>query len=263
MIVQGADGRQALVTDTWSATDGRHHEIDVFYENRLGGSAPVVSFPWVGGFTSYPPGYVQKSPATAPFSFFTRASASAADGDPAAAQGAITLQDKPTTLRFRSSSALWTQYVRTVTPETPARVAFGFSWATAQADLASLLGQAERALGPTQCLVPNTVGKTLTTAKRLLVAAHCKLGKVKYTTSRKQKQGLRHPAGPPPVDDAAGRQHRDAAREHQARQRPEDVVGRLPCKGFAIGSRRRRSAGARRQMCQGSSRRSTSLRGDE
>ena len=96
VIVQQGDGRQALVTDTWSATDGRHHEIDVFYEHRLGGSAPVVSFPWAGGFTSYPPDYTQKPPPTAPFSFFTRASASAVDGDPANPQGAITLQDRPT-----------------------------------------------------------------------------------------------------------------------------------------------------------------------
>jgi hypothetical protein len=188
VIVQGSDGRQALVTDTWSATDGRHHEIDVFYENRLGGSAPVVSFPWAGGFTAYPPGYTQKPPATAPFSFFTRASAAAADGDPANAQGAITLQDRPTTLRFRTGSAIWTQYVRTVTPETPTRIAFGFSWATAQADLATLIGQAEGALGPTQCLVPNVVGKTLAVAKRLLLAGHCKVGGIKHATSRKWRR---------------------------------------------------------------------------
>ena len=102
LIVQQGDGRQSLVTDTWSATDGRHHQIDVFYEHRLGGTAPVVSFPWAGGFTSYPPGYTQTPPATAPFSFFTRTSAAAADGDAANAQGAITLQDRPTTLRFNA-----------------------------------------------------------------------------------------------------------------------------------------------------------------
>jgi PASTA domain len=188
VIVQGADGRQALVTDTWTATDGRHHEIDVFYEHRLGGSAPVVSFPWAGGFTAYPPGYAQKPPASAPFTLFTRASAAAADGDQLNPQGAITLQDRPTAMRFRTGSALWTQFVRTVTPETPARIAFGFSWATAQADLATLIGQAERALGPTQCLVPNLVGKTIVAAKRLLLAGHCKVGTIKKATSRKQRK---------------------------------------------------------------------------
>ena len=188
VIVQGSDGRQALVTDTWSSTDGRTHEIDVFYEHRLGGTAPVVSFPWAGGFTAYPPGFVQKPPATAPFSLFTRASAAAGDGDPANAQGALTLQDRPTVMRFRTGAALWTQYVRTVTPATSTRIAFGFSWATAQADLATLIGQAERALGPTQCLVPNLVGKTLASAKRLLLAGHCKVGTVKRATSRKQRK---------------------------------------------------------------------------
>ena len=140
VIIQQGDGRQALVTDTWSATDGRHHEIDAFYEHRLGGSAPVVSFPWAGGFTSYPPGYTQKPPPSAPFSFFTRASPSAADGDVNNPQGAITLQDRPTTLRFRTSAALWTQYVRTVTPATPTHISFGFSWAITQADLATQIG---------------------------------------------------------------------------------------------------------------------------
>ena len=188
VVVQQGDGRQSLVTDTYSATDGRHHEIDVFYEHRLGGSAPVVSFPWAGGFTSYPPNYTQKPPPTAPFSFFTRASAAAVDGDPASAQGAITLQDRPTALRFKTSTALWTQYVRTVTPETPTVIQFGFSWATSQAELTTLIGAAERALGPTHCLVPNVVGKTLAAAKRLLVAGHCKAGKVKFATSRTQRK---------------------------------------------------------------------------
>ncbi len=188
VVVQQGDGRQALVTDTWTTTDGRTHEIDVFYEHRLGGSAPVVSFPWSGGFTSYPPNFTQKPPPTAPFSFFTRTSAAAVDGDIASAQGAISLQDRPTALRFKSSTALWTQYVRTVTPATPTVIRFGFSWATSQAELATLIGQAERSLGPTHCLVPNLVGKTLVVAKRLLLAGHCKAGTVKLATSRKQRK---------------------------------------------------------------------------
>ena len=113
----------------------------------------------------------------------------AGDNDVNNPQGAITLQDRPTALRFRTSSALWTQYVRTVTPETPTNISFGFSWATAQADLTTLIGQAERALGPTHCLVPNVVGRTLTDAKRLLLAGHCKVGKLKYATSKLRRKG--------------------------------------------------------------------------
>jgi beta-lactam-binding protein with PASTA domain len=78
--------------------------------------------------------------------------------------------------------------VRTVTPQTPTRIAFGFSWATAQADLATLIGQAERALGPTQCLVPNVVGKTLVVATRVLLAGHCKVAMIKHATSRKWRR---------------------------------------------------------------------------
>ena len=188
LIIQQGDGRQALVTDTWSSTDGRHHQVDVFYEDRLGGTAPVVSFPWAGGFTSYPPGFTQTPPATAPFSFFTRSSPSAPDGDLNNPQGAITLQDRPTSLRFRTGAAIWTQYVRTLTPETPTRISFGFSWASAQAELATLIGQAERSLGPTHCLVPKLVGRTLVDSKRLLLAGHCKIGKVKYATSKLRRK---------------------------------------------------------------------------
>jgi hypothetical protein len=188
LIIQQGDGRQALVTDTWSSTDGRHHQVDVFYEDRLGGSAPVVSFPWAGGFTSYPPGFTQAPPATAPFSFFTRSSPSAPDGDLNNPQGAITLQDRPTSLRFRTGAAIWTQYVRTLTPETPTRISFGFSWASTQGDLTTLIGQAERSLGPTHCLVPKLVGRTLADSKRLLLAGHCKIGKVKYATSKVRRK---------------------------------------------------------------------------
>jgi len=155
---------------------------------ELGGSAPVVSFPWAGGFTSYPPGYTQKPPPTAPFSFFTRSSPSAADGDVSNAQGAITLQDRPTTLSFRTGAAVLTQYVRTLTPETPTHISFGLSWATAQIELTTLIGQAERALGPTHCLVPNLVGRTLVDSKRLLLAGHCKIGKIKYATSKLRRK---------------------------------------------------------------------------
>jgi hypothetical protein len=188
VIIQQGDGRQSLVTDTWSATDGRHHQIDVFYEDRLGGSAPVVSFPWAGGFTSYPPGFTQTAPATAPFSFFTRSSPSATDGDANNGQGAITLQDRPTTLRFRTGAAVWTQYVRTLTPETPSHVSMAFSWAATQLDLTTLIGQAERSLGPTHCLVPNLVGRSLVDSKRLLLAGHCTIGKIKYATSKVRRK---------------------------------------------------------------------------
>jgi hypothetical protein len=204
VIIQQGDGRQSLVTDTWSSTDGRHHQIDVFYEDRLGGSAPVVSFPWAGGFTSYPPGFTQKPPPTAPFSFFTRSSPSAADGDVGNGQGAITLQDRPTTLSFRTGAAIWTQYVRTLTPETPTHISMGFSWATTQIDLTTLIGQAERALGPTHCLVPNVVGRTLLDSKRLLLAGHCKVGKVKFATSKVRRKNRVIQQGHRPSTTLAG-----------------------------------------------------------
>ena len=127
-----------------------------------------------------------------------------ADGDVNNAQGAITLQDRPTALRFRTGAAIWTQYVRTLTPETPTHISFGFSWATAQAELTTLIGQAERALGPTHCLVPNLVGRTLVDSKRLLLAGHCKVGKVKYATSKVRRKDRVIQQGHRPATTLAG-----------------------------------------------------------
>jgi Glucodextranase, domain B/PASTA domain len=58
---------------------------------------------------------------------------------------------------------------------------------------------------PIRCVVPRLRGKTLTTAKRLLKRAHCRLGKVVHEASTRVKPGrivatrfkagTRHPAG--------------------------------------------------------------------
>ena len=208
VVVQQGDGRQALVTDTWSATDGRHHEIDVFYEHRLGGSAPVVSFPWAGGFTSYPPNYTQKPPPTAPFSFFTRASA--ARGRRRRRQRAG--RDHAAGPPHRPALQVEHGALDAVRAHGHARDAhghpFGFSWATSQAELTTLIGAAERALGPTHCLVPNLVGKTLVAAKRLLRRRALQGRHGQARDLAHAAQGSRHPAGPP----ARARRSRAAAR---------------------------------------------------
>ena len=202
VIVQQGDGRQALVTDTWTTTDGRTHEIDVFYEHRLGGTAPVVSFPWSGGFTSYPPNFTQKPPPTAPFSFFTRASAAAVDGDIASAQGAITLQDRPTALRFKSSTALWTQYVRTVTPghahDHPLRVLVGDRAGRARdADRHGRALPGPDALPRPEPRRQDARGRQAAAAGRALQGRH---GQARHLAQA--AQGSRHPAGPEARHDA-------------------------------------------------------------
>ena len=103
--------------------------------------------------------------------------------------------------------------MRTLTPETPTHISFGFSWATAQAELTTLIGQAERSLGPTHCLVPNLVGRTLVDSKRLLLAGHCKVGKIKYATSKVRRKDRVIQQGHRPGHDAGRRQRRHAARQ--------------------------------------------------
>ena len=214
LIIQQGDGRQALVTDTWSATDGRHHQIDVFYEHRLGGTAPVVSFPWAGGFTVLSAGLHAEAARDRAVQLLH---ARVRRARPTATSTTRRARSRCRTARRRCASAparaLWTQYVRTLTPETPTHISFGFSWATAQADLTTLIGQAERALGPTHCLVPNVVGRTLTDAKRLLLAGPLqgRQGQVRDLELRRKGRVIQQ--GRRAVDDARGRQRRDAARQ--------------------------------------------------
>ena len=190
-IVQQSDGRQALISDTWSSVDGNRHEVDAFYQTRLGGSAPAASFPWLGGYGVYPPGFRAAAPPTSgPFSFFVRPSLTTPDGDTQTTQGAVTLQDAPTTMQFATTgSALWTQYVRTITPQAPAKVVMAFSWAQRQADVASLAGQAQAAMGSSQCIVPSLSKRTVKKARELLAHANCALGAVRHVRSKKGLAG--------------------------------------------------------------------------
>ena len=186
-----SDGRQALISDTWSSVDGNRHEVDAFYQTRLGGSAPAASFPWLGGYGVYPPGFRAAAPPTSgPFSFFVRPSLTTPDGDTKTTQGAVTLQDAPTTMQFASTgSALWTQYVRTITPQAPAKVVMAFSWAQRQADVSSLAGQAQAAMGSSQCIVPSLSKRTVKKARELLAHANCALGAVRHVRSKKGLAG--------------------------------------------------------------------------
>ena len=185
-IVQQADGRQALISDTWSAADGNKHEVDAFYQSRFGGTAPAESFPWLGGYTVYPPAFrVTPPPTSGPFTFYVRPSLTTPDGDAKTTQGAVTLQDAPTSMQFATGSILYTQYVRTITPQAPARVVMAFSWGQRQADIATLAGQAQAAMGSSQCVVPNVTRRSVRKARELLAGANCALGKVRHVRSKK------------------------------------------------------------------------------
>ena len=235
LIIQQGDGRQALVTDTWSATDGRHHQIDVFYEDRLGGSAPVVSFPWAGGFTSYPPGFTQTPPATAPFSFFTRASPSALDGDVNNAQGAITLQDRPTALRFRTGR----RDLDAVRAHAHARDADAHLLRLLVGDGAGRAHDAHRAgrarsrsdaLPRPERRRQDAHGLEAAAARRALQGRQDQVRDVQGAP-----QGSRHPAGPPARHHAGGRQQRDAARQlaPDRQEQGQDVV-ELMSVGYSV-----------------------------
>ena len=216
VIVQQGDGRQALVTDTWSATDGRHHQIDVFYEDRLGGTAPVVSFPWAGGFTSYPPGYTQKPPASCAVHVLharigrrrstairptRRARSRCRTGRPRCASAPARRSGRSTCARSR--------------PQTSSNISFGFSWAT-------IAGRPRDARRPGRAraradALPRPEPRRQDAHRRRSACCspgHCKVGKVKLRDlASKQRKDHVDPAGPPARHHARGRQRRGAARQ--------------------------------------------------
>ena len=216
VIVQQGDGRQALVTDTWSATDGRHHEIDVFYEHRLGGTSPVVSFPWAGGFVSYPPNYVQKPPPTAPFSFFMRASAAAVrrSCEPAGRHHAAGQAD---------GAALQVEHggLDAVRAHRHARDALGHPVRVLVGDRAGRSRDADRPgrarPGPDPLPGPEP-GRQDARRRQAPTARRALQGRQGQARDLAQAaQGSHHPAGPASRYDAAGRKRRRPARELAAR----------------------------------------------
>ena len=201
IVQQGTAGRHS------SATPGPHRRPSPRDRRLLRGPAgrhaPVVSFPWAGGFTSYPPDFTQKPPPTAPFSIFTRASPECPRRRRHNPQGAITLQDRPTSLRFRTGRA-WTQYVRTLTPETPTRISVrllvGHRGRTRDADRP---GRARTRADP----LPRPEPRRQATGRceAPVLAGHCKVGKIKRATSkvRRKDRVIRQGRRPAPRCPAA------------------------------------------------------------
>jgi hypothetical protein len=197
-IVQQGDGRVTLVFDTWVSTDGRSHVLNLFYENHIKGPSPVFSFPWAGGYRSYPANFTVPAPPTDTASLYAKPGASVADDDAKYAQGAISFQRRPTLIRFKDHATVWLQYLRTVSPSSKGTVFLGFSRARAAGELSALVRQAETAVSLPSCRVPDVVRRTLTRARAALARAHCTLGKVTRRKSRTVKRNVVTRQGPGP-----------------------------------------------------------------
>jgi hypothetical protein len=99
-IATSDGGRVVTLTDTWSSTDGNSHLVDLLYDDFIGlsnsSAARGYSFPGQGGFNAYVAGDPVPGPGSAPGSIYVHTNASAADGNPLFAFGAITFSNAPT-----------------------------------------------------------------------------------------------------------------------------------------------------------------------
>ena len=118
------------------------------------------------------------------------------DNDPTYAQGAISFQRKPTAIRFRDSSTVWLQYLRTVSKSTKGTVYLGYSRAKTSGDLSVLVRQAESALSLPSCRVPRVINKSLGAARSALGRAHCLVGKIIHQSVKHRKKNTVISQGP-------------------------------------------------------------------
>jgi PASTA domain len=146
------------------------------------------AFPWAGGVPSvYGAGTQVPRPPAAPASFFVKR---AAVGDsPEAAQGAVTFKVVTDTIVMPNSNTTWMGYGRTVPASGALRFAFVYSRATTAAEVGAMATAAQQAVAPPPCVVPRTLGLTLTVARARLHAANCTIGAVRHEYSTKTASG--------------------------------------------------------------------------
>ncbi len=150
-IVQGQDGRQAQITDTYTSVDGKQHAIDLRYGQDFPNADSGFNFPWVDGTTykTHAAGATEPAPPTAPASVFVNADNTLADGDLTSAQGAITFASKPNGFAFVPRGLFGAvqfdvAYTRTVSAGSSVSLKTTYSWAFTVADAHSLATLAEQ-----------------------------------------------------------------------------------------------------------------------
>ena len=150
-IVQGQDGRQAQITDTYTSVDGKQHAIDLRYGQDFPNADSGFNFPWVDGTTykTHAAGATEPAPPTAPASVFVNADNTLADGDLTSAQGAITFASKPNGFAFVPRGLFGAvqfdvAYTRTVPAGSSVSLKTTYSWAFTVADAHSLATLAEQ-----------------------------------------------------------------------------------------------------------------------
>jgi hypothetical protein len=220
-ISQDHDGHLSQITDVFSSTDGAAHALDLEWENDQRFHGPTgdstqlaYQFPGQTGFAKHAPGDVVALPA-APGTILIRMDG-APDGDPATGQGAIAYDRPADSATFIYADAFVQELVLHQTGTVPAGGSTTFRFAYAQdytaAAVAALAKSAADAYGPPtvpgagsgngavvqppatpatapKCIVPKVKGMTLTAAKKALLHAHCRAGKITRKRSKKIRKG--------------------------------------------------------------------------
>jgi hypothetical protein len=221
-VAQDHDGHLSTITDVFSSTDGAAHALDLLWENdqrfhgATGDSTQLAfRFPGQSAFAKHAAGDVVALTAS-PGTILIHMDG-APDGDPGTGQGAIVYDRPADAATFIYSAPQVDEFDLHQTGTVPAGGSTTYRFAYAQdytaAGVAALAGAAAAAFGspavPTSgpapvpvtqqapppvharptCGVPALRGKTLKAAKRALVRAHCRTGRVTRKRSRRVRAG--------------------------------------------------------------------------
>jgi hypothetical protein len=155
-------GRVITLTDTWSATDGNSHTLDLLYDDYAGVPTNVQGwqFPGQSGFTQYAAGASVAAPSSAPGSILVRTNVNAPDGDPSEGFGAITFGQAPSGLRFAGPTELEEHRLLTVPAGGTTSLSYVYSIALTQAEVNGLALAAQDRFQPLAVQITSPAGGT-------------------------------------------------------------------------------------------------------
>ncbi len=171
-IAQGQNGRVSAVTQSFSSSDGRTHQLDMLEENdfRHEKHDGELNLPWLGeGFKEYTTVSEELTGTTGgPGSFFVKGSASVPDGGEESAQGAVTFSNPPeretvvaTTNGAQDYSWLELHYTRTVPASGSTSLGFTYSNAFLLGEIEGYASAAQASYLPTVAIAAPANGSTV------------------------------------------------------------------------------------------------------
>lgn len=198
-MMQDHSGRLVWVSDTFKSTDGKHHTLDLLWDNNqdfhAGGASSQNSanveyeFPGQHSYSMHIVGDTVSLP-SGPGTIFIRYHG-APDGDTTTGRGAIVYDRTADKAFFRDVEKSHEDFTLHQTATVPAHGSAKFRFAYVQSFTSAQVASLAQLAAATfkGCTVPKVKGKTLATAKKAIAHAGCAVGKISYAKSATVAKG--------------------------------------------------------------------------